>query len=109
MKKLTLEYHILTKTYLKPTYLPTYATVVAVVTVVTVVSVVTVMTEVKRKKITHQKPFFHQKNIPPTKKFTKKKFQQQKMFAPKSQNVTKLRNSKFKKLRNSKLDKTQKL
>ena len=36
MKKLSLEYQILTKTYLKPTYLPTYATLVTEVTVVTV-------------------------------------------------------------------------
>ena len=44
MKKLTLEYQIVTKTYLKPTYLPTYATVVTIVTVVTVVTVVKVVT-----------------------------------------------------------------
>ena len=33
MKKLPLEYQMLTKTYLKHTHLPTYATVVTVVTV----------------------------------------------------------------------------
>ena len=44
MKKLPLEYQRVTKTYLKHTYLPTYATVGTVVTEVTVVKVVTVMT-----------------------------------------------------------------
>ena len=46
VKKLPLEYQMATKTYLKPTYLPTYATVVTVVTVVTIVTVVKVVTEV---------------------------------------------------------------
>ena len=41
MKKLPLEYQMVTKTYLKSTYLPTYATAVTVVTVVTVVRIVT--------------------------------------------------------------------
>ena len=40
---MTLEYQMVTKTYLKPTYLPTYATVVTVGTVVTVVTEVKVV------------------------------------------------------------------
>ena len=43
---LPLEYQMLTKTYLKPTYLPTYVTVVTVVTEVTVVTVEQVVTVV---------------------------------------------------------------
>ena len=39
------------KRYLKPTFLPTYETVVTVVTVKKVVTVVTVVTEVREKKI----------------------------------------------------------
>ena len=52
-----------TKTYLRHTYLPTYATVVTVVTVVklvtvvTVITVVTVVTVVTKKKF-HQTIFF---------------------------------------------------
>ena len=46
MNKLPLEYQIVTKTYLKLTYLPTYAKVVTIVTVVTVMTVVTVGTVV---------------------------------------------------------------
>ena len=53
---------MVTKTYLKPTYIPTYATVVPVVTVVTVVKVVTVATVVTKKKLLknlfHQRTFF---------------------------------------------------
>ena len=48
MKKLPLEYQIVTKTYLKPNYLPTYATLVTVVTFVTVVTVVTVNVNVTK-------------------------------------------------------------
>ena len=57
MKKLPLDYQRVTKTYLKPTYLPTYATVVTVVTVVIVVTVVTVVTlvTVVTKKLCSQK------------------------------------------------------
>ena len=40
MKKGPLEYQIVTKTYQKPTYLPTYATEVTVVIVVSVLTVV---------------------------------------------------------------------
>ena len=49
-EKLPSEYQMVTKTYLKPTYLPTYATVVTVVTVVTLVRVVTVVTKKKSSK-----------------------------------------------------------
>ena len=57
---------MVTKTYLKPTYLPTYATVVTVVTVVIEVTVVTVVTIVTKKnffflstkKKFYQKTFF---------------------------------------------------
>ena len=47
-----------TKTYLKPTYLPTFTTLVTVVTVVTVLKVVTVVTEVTKRN--HQITFFPQ-------------------------------------------------
>ena len=47
MQKLPLEYQIVTKTYLKPSNLPT-CTLLTVVTVVTIVSVVTVVTVVTR-------------------------------------------------------------
>ena len=46
---------MVTKTYLKPTYLPIYTTEVTVVTVVTVVKIVTVVTvgtEVTKKNFT---------------------------------------------------------
>ena len=46
MKKLLLEHEMVTKSYLKPTYLPTYVTVVTVVLVVIVVTVVKVVTVV---------------------------------------------------------------
>ena len=49
---------MVTKTYLKPTYLPTYMTVVTVVTVVTemtVMTVVTVVTVVTNKLLTQKK------------------------------------------------------
>ena len=46
VKKLSLEYQMVTETYLKPTYLPNYVTVVTVVTAVTVVTVVIVVTVV---------------------------------------------------------------
>ena len=55
-EKMTLEYQMVNKTFLKPTYLHTYGTVVTVVT----------------KKIT--KSFFHQKNCHNYKSFTKKTF-----------------------------------
>ena len=42
---------MVTKTYLKPAYLPTYATVVTVVTAVTVVTVATVVTVVTVVKV----------------------------------------------------------
>ena len=68
---LPLEYHIVTKTYLKPNYLPTYATVVTVVkfvevvTVVTVVTVLTVGTKIgkRHKKKFHTKLFSPKKLI----------------------------------------------
>ena len=55
VKKLPLEYQIVTKTYLKPTYLPTYATVVTVVPVVTVMTVVKVVTVVTKNYFTGAK------------------------------------------------------
>ena len=83
---------MVTKTFLKPTYLPTYAslvTVVTVVTVVIVVKVVTVVTEVTRKLIgTKQfcapKNFFdnklvHRQRITTTKKSHKKIQEEQKI------------------------------
>ena len=81
---------MVTKTYLKPTYLPTYATVVTVVTVVIEVTVVTVVTIVTKKNL-----FF----LSTTKKFLLKNF----FFMPKTFFHTK----KFPK--KSKHDKTQKL
>ena len=68
VKILPIKYQMVTKSYLKPIYLPTYATVVTVVTVVTlvkVVTVVTVMTAVTKKN--SQKKFH--KKIPPKKTF----------------------------------------
>ena len=44
-KKGCLEYQMVTKTYLKPTFLPTYVTVVSVVTLVTLGTVVTIVTD----------------------------------------------------------------
>ena len=65
---------MVTKTYLKPTYLPTYAIVVKVVTVVTAVTVVTVVTEVTVVTVV-TKTKFHQKTLfYPTTKNNKKKF-----------------------------------
>ena len=61
---------MVTKTYIKPTYLPTYVTVVTIVTVVTVVTVVKVVTVVT--KVTF---FFFQQ----TKFFNNKKFTQEKL------------------------------
>ena len=54
---------MVTKTYLKPTYVPIYATVMIVLTNVTVVSVVTVVTSVRvltvlTQKLISQKNFF---------------------------------------------------
>ena len=46
VKKLPFECQMVTKTYLKPIYLPTYATVMTVMTVETVVTVVKVVTVV---------------------------------------------------------------
>ena len=63
---------MVTKTYLKPTYLPTYATVVTVVTVVTEVAVVT-HSFFSFKKLFSATHFFHREKIPP-KKLKKKKY-----------------------------------
>ena len=56
VKKLPLKYQMVTKTYLKPIYLPTYVTVVTVVTIVTLVIVVKVVKEVS---LVTQFFFFH--------------------------------------------------
>ena len=101
------------KTYLKPTYLPTYATVVTVVTVVTavtVVIVVTVFTVETKKNCFHQTTFFTKKLfIKPDNSFTKKKitifFLQKKKFTKQS-NVTKVKNSKIDNSKMSKCDTT---
>ena len=55
---------MVTKTYLKPTYVPTYVTLVAVVTVVTIVTVVTVVKVVRvvTKQIS-TKNFFSPKTL----------------------------------------------
>ena len=96
MNNLPFEYQIVTKTYLKPTYLPTYATVMTVVTFVTVVTVVTVVT----KKVLNQHFFslksffsrkfffFHQQLFSPNKSNCEKN---QNMTQLKTQNVTKLK------------------
>ena len=71
MKKLPLVYQVVTKTYLKPTYLPTYATVVTVVLVVTAVTVVkgvTVVTVETKNNFFQQATFlsnffFNLKNV----------------------------------------------
>ena len=63
MKKLPLEYQLVTKTSLKPTYLHTYATVVTVVTFVTVVTVVKVMTVVTVVTVVTKKLFFLTKKV----------------------------------------------
>ena len=83
---------MVTKTYQKPTYLPTYATVVTVVTVVTLVTVVKVVTVVTVvTKLPFQHNFF----------FTKKVKMQQNS---KTQNLTKLKNSSCdKKIKTTKL------
>ena len=54
---------MVTKTYLKSTYLPTYVTVMTVVTVVTLVIVVRVVKEVSvvTKKLFSPNNFFHNK------------------------------------------------
>ena len=52
---------MVTKTYQKPTYLPTYATVVTVVTVVTLVTVVKVVTVVT---VVTKLPFQHNFFLP---------------------------------------------
>ena len=89
---------MVTKTYLKPTHLSTYVTVVTVVTFVTVVTVVTAMTVVtlgtKQKMFTKTfvtKNFFHiliflNKNMCSLKSvfFTKKHYSQKKSFYQKN-------------------------
>ena len=64
MKKLSLEYQIVTKTYLRPTYAPvvTVVPVVPVVKVVTVVTAVTVVTEVTVVTVVN-KQLFSPKNV----------------------------------------------
>ena len=57
VKKLPLEYQIVTKTYQKLTFLPTYATVLTVRTVVTVVTVVTKKLFFLPNILFHQKVF----------------------------------------------------
>ena len=64
---------MVTKTYLKPTYVPTYATVVIVLTDVTVVTVVTVVTSVRVLTVLTQK-LISQKTFSP-KKYTRTFFQ----------------------------------
>ena len=51
---------MVTKTYLKPSYLPTYVTVVTVVTVVTIMTVVTLVTVVT---VVIKKKLFEEKNL----------------------------------------------
>ena len=60
-------YPMVTKTFLKPTYLPTYATVVKAMSIV--------------KIVTHN--FFHPKLIFTKKKITKKLFFSKILFSPK--------------------------
>ena len=75
MKKLPLVYQVVTKTYLKPTYLPTYATVVTVVLVVTAVTVVkgvTVVTVETKNNFFQQATFFIKFFFQPKTFFTKK-------------------------------------
>ena len=75
MKKLPLVYQVVTKTYLKPTYLPTYATVVTVVLVVTAVTVVkgvTVVTVETKNSFFQQATFFIKFFFQPKTFFTKK-------------------------------------
>ena len=99
-----------TKIYLKSTYLPNYATAVTVVTVVTAVTVVEVVTlvTVETKKTFFTKQLASPNNFfQPDTFFTKKVhtfcFLQQQKISPKSQNVTKFKNSNFYKTQNLKM------
>ena len=75
MKKLPLVYQVVTETYLKSTYLSTYATVVTVVLVVTAVTVVnqvTVVTVQTKNNFFQQATFFIKFFFQPKTFFTKK-------------------------------------
>ena len=115
---------MVTKTYLKPTYLPTYATVLTVVTVVTAVKVMTVVTVETKKNFFSPNNVFHQKSdktqklkiwqIESTKceeeKNKNKKWNVTKLKKSKCDTYQKLKiwqNSKCEKLKNSKCDKTE--
>ena len=92
MKKIPLEYQIVSKTYIKPTYLHTNATVVTVVTFLTVVIVVTEVTP--KPFFLSPKHFFNHKNFFFTKKnlFTKNSIKSSK--DGKTKNVTKLKENR---------------
>ena len=61
-EQLPLEYQIVNKTFLRPTYLPNYVKVETVVTVVTVITVLTVVTVVTKQLFFTPKKLFSPKN-----------------------------------------------
>ena len=108
MKKLPKEYQIVTKTYVKCTYLPTFAKVVTVVifdTVVTLVTVVTVFTVLTKRlfspKTLPAKNFFHQKKLKMWQNTKTEMWDKIYMWHNmKNLNVTKYKNLKFDKNKN---------
>ena len=106
MKKLPLEYQMVTETYLKPMYLPTYETEVTVLRV-TGVKIVTLVT----KKLFSPNTFFHLKNFfqqPPF--FTNKNNFHLNSMYDKTQKLQMGQNTKKLQMwQNSECDKTQEL